>query len=705
MDLSRFAHQVLTGSSLADKLLDVPIDGDGGWRGPVPERPSRDAHLAIAPASSRAPLPKAAQLDDPAARAALLHSFANHELLALELMAHALLRFPDAPVGFRRGLLTVLQDEQAHLRLYLDRLRALGLDFGALPLNGFFWDTVADAPSPLDLVARLSLVFEQANLDFARSFSHIFAEAGDPDSAALLQRVYTDELRHVRHGLGWLRRWKDPALTDWQAWVSRLQEPLGPSRAKGLGYHAASRREVGFDADYVQRLTLWRRSRGRPPALWWMNPLCEIEASGAPLPGRLLRLEQDLALLPAAICPEDDAVLVPALPHPDWMADRAAAGLGLPQLIAVGTGPLPKTDAIDHKRVSALHPWGASPRSDALQARLGDRLTDPSPPASAAVFSKAWSQPLRQALLGQLHDDFPGLLADPGAAGQVVTQLDALDLARAMLTPDGGRCVVKAPWGSAGHGALRVDAGPLPQASQRWVSGLLAQQGALVVEPWLDRVLDLSLHGDILGDGSAKMKGWNLFWADRTGRFTAASAAGMRPWLPGPLARWLSADGQQPDRLEALGARILAAPGAGLGGSGPCRPRGRRRLRLSRRAGRLAAAAPGRDQPPLDPGPLRDGAEPQDPRRAAGLAGPAAGGRPGGHQPGGDGGAPARRIPAPAARGAHGGGHQPAHRPPPGPRSPGGVGRGSGRGPAAPSARRVTGPSRPRKGSWGSPPA
>ena len=54
----------------------------------------------------------------------LLHFFANHELLATELMALVLLKFPDAPAAFRKGVLETLKDEQEHTRLYIERMKA-----------------------------------------------------------------------------------------------------------------------------------------------------------------------------------------------------------------------------------------------------------------------------------------------------------------------------------------------------------------------------------------------------------------------------------------------------------------------------------------------------------------------------------------------------------------------------------------------------
>ena len=72
-----------------------------------------------------------------------------------------------------------------HTRLYLERMQACGLEFGELPVSGYFWRAVSAMESPMDYVAGLSLTFEQANLDFARQFGRGFAAAGDTATAQL----------------------------------------------------------------------------------------------------------------------------------------------------------------------------------------------------------------------------------------------------------------------------------------------------------------------------------------------------------------------------------------------------------------------------------------------------------------------------------------------------------------------------------------
>lgn len=84
--------------------------------------------------------PKVNRLNETDKKAMALHSFANHELLAIEMMASAILLYPhatDEDVRFKRGIVTALKEEQKHLGLYIKRLNELGYQFGDFPLNDF----------------------------------------------------------------------------------------------------------------------------------------------------------------------------------------------------------------------------------------------------------------------------------------------------------------------------------------------------------------------------------------------------------------------------------------------------------------------------------------------------------------------------------------------------------------------------------------
>ena len=205
-------------------------------------------------------MPRFGELDKPGESGRLLHCFANHELLATELMALVLLRFPQAPPAFRRAVLQTLKDEQEHTRWYPARMRQCGVQFGEQPVSGYFWRAISAMETPLDYAAGLSLTFEQANLDFARFYSRGFAQAGDQESAKLLQRIYQDEIGHVACGLKWFRKWKDPSEDDWQAFQRRLKFPYHRNERKAPN----STSKGAWPPDWILDLSTNSRSSRSP---------------------------------------------------------------------------------------------------------------------------------------------------------------------------------------------------------------------------------------------------------------------------------------------------------------------------------------------------------------------------------------------------------------------------------------------------------
>ncbi|MBI3881772.1 MAG: DUF455 family protein, partial [Verrucomicrobia bacterium] len=278
MELRDLAEQILFATTLEEKLRcpAVVTDERPGPAIVAPDAPGRPASLRFKPmAAGKADFPSVHRLENERERGRLLHFFANHELLATELMALVLLRFPDAPAAFRRGVLRTLRDEQEHTRLYLKRMAECGIAFGELPVSGYIWRGVAPMESPADYVAGLSLTFEQANLDFARHFARGFAAVGDADTAKLLDRIYRDEIAHVAYGLKWFRRWKNPGASDWEAFCEQLKFPLTPQRAKGLSLNLEGRRAAGFDAAFIAELEVYAKSKGRTPDVFVFNPFAE----------------------------------------------------------------------------------------------------------------------------------------------------------------------------------------------------------------------------------------------------------------------------------------------------------------------------------------------------------------------------------------------------------------------------------------------
>src|SRR5271165_2839920 len=326
MELREFAEQILFATTLEEKLRcpENITDERPGSAFTAPAAPGRPKELQFkVTGEARNSFPGTKNLEQESERGRLLHFFANHELLATELMALVLLRFPEAPAAFRNGVLQTLKDEQEHTQLYLRRMTECGIQFGELPVSGYFWRSVSVMENPMDYVSSLCLTFEQANLDFARHFSRGFATVGDDTTAKLLEKIYRDEIGHVAYGLKWFRRWKDPGESDWDAFCRQLKFPLSPQRAKGITLNIEGRRAAGLGDAFIAELDVYSQSKGRTPNVFVFNPFAEARiAQGMAFnpTKHQAQLARDLANLPQFLCRQDDIVLVEKRPSVEWLS-------------------------------------------------------------------------------------------------------------------------------------------------------------------------------------------------------------------------------------------------------------------------------------------------------------------------------------------------------------------------------------------------
>lgn len=256
MELRAFAERILLSPTIVEKLapLDTPVTDfapGAAWRIEAPARPE---NLRFAGRKQAPPMPQPKTFRNPVKRALAHHIMANHELQALEVMAFTLCAFPDAPPEFRRGMADIMADEQRHTRMHIERAALLGLTFGDVPVNGYFWEKAQAFTSVLDYLAGLPLTFEGGNLDHTLEFAESFELAGDSRSAALMRVIHRDEIEHVRFGIEWLRKLKSPEQSDWDAYVSHLHFPLKPEKSKGKSFHREPRLAAGLSDEFITQL-------------------------------------------------------------------------------------------------------------------------------------------------------------------------------------------------------------------------------------------------------------------------------------------------------------------------------------------------------------------------------------------------------------------------------------------------------------------
>ncbi len=541
MELRAFAEQVLFATTLEEKLRspDSITDERPGIALVTPDAPSRPQNLIFKPhASGKSEFPGLHRLEQEVERGKLLHFFANHELLATELMALVLLKFPDAPAAFRKGVYQTLKDEQEHTRLYMERMKSCGVELGDFPVSGYFWRCIAPMEHPIDYVAGLCLTFEQANLDFARQFAKSFGQVGDTDTSKLLGKIYRDEIGHVAYGLKWFRRWKNPSESDWEAFCHTLKFPLSPQRAKGLSLNVEGRRAAGLDAEFIAELNVYSQSKGRTPSVYVFNPFAEgriAEGKTYNPTKHQAQLARDLENLPQFLCRQDDIVLVNQKPSVEFLSRIRQAGFPLPEFAELNS-----VRDLQKRKLGSLRPWAWGPDSFELLKPIfasitGEKRADEKRfnPGIAQLYSKAWSADfLRQQISGDNRSEahspltphasrLTDWLCTEDEIGVAVNSLDEAIAAIAKIRSRGHhKIVVKEAFGVAGSNAMRLFEPEILATQQRWMENAFAHKHELVVEPWLEREMDFSIQLEMSASG-LKLCGYTGLLNDARGQFIA----------------------------------------------------------------------------------------------------------------------------------------------------------------------------------------
>jgi uncharacterized ferritin-like protein (DUF455 family) len=217
-------------------------------------------------------MPKRGRGGSERGRLAMLHALAHIEFSAIDLAFDMAGRFGVGfPPEFIDDWFGVGADEAMHFALLDRRLRSLGSFYGAMPAHAGLWEA-ADATAA-DALARLAvvpMVLEARGLDVTPATVARFEAAGDTRSAAIVGRIYQDEIRHVAAGTRWFRigceAQRFEPVSHWKRLVRRhFRGTLKPP------FNDSARDEAGLSREYycglavkgdVQHSPLTRRGVG-----------------------------------------------------------------------------------------------------------------------------------------------------------------------------------------------------------------------------------------------------------------------------------------------------------------------------------------------------------------------------------------------------------------------------------------------------------
>lgn len=516
MQMREAAERILFSQSLEEKLELGPAvasDDEPGKAIVVPDSPGRPPELLMSPKGVKAGFPGVNRMDNDHERGKMMHFLANHELMAAELMALVLLRFPDAPKAYREGVYEAMREEQMHTLMYMRRMRECGISFGELPVNDYFWKLVAPMETPMDFVTRLNLTFEQSNLDFSKYYAGLFRQVGDDGTGAVLEKIYHDEINHVGHGVRWFRKWKQQGDSDWQAFKKSLSFPLAPAKAKGMApFNAEGRRLAGLDEDFISHLEVCEQSRGRTPVVHWFNPNAESHTA-AGLAGRAYQpnrmesaMEQDLEMLIVAWCRTDDMAVLRKRPGNAHLSRLKHFGVELPEIVELSA-----VRDLGERKLGGFRPWAWSPDCCSELAALR--------PQVSGNVAWPWRDALPDWMLGKESgvrlNQMLGLSQGVGEYCTTECEVaEALDRYRSE-----GDVLLKTNFACAGRGHFKLLADTRQDGLDRWLAKQLRPGSGVVVEPWLDRVLDFSCLYEKQVDGNVRYLGMTEMINDANGRF------------------------------------------------------------------------------------------------------------------------------------------------------------------------------------------
>ncbi len=502
MEIRQFAEIILYGKDLTREKLLHPgelTDDFPGQAVLTPSSPGRPSGLDfVSEYQTKKIFPNLNALEKEHERAVMLHFFANHELLAMELMALALLRFPDAPSAFRLGIARTIMEEQRHMTLYISRMNELGLEFGSISVNQFFWKCLSDMKSPLDYVVKMSMTFEQANLDFACFYREKMHKIGDKETASILDSVYEDEIGHVKHGVVWFEKWRDQSVSSWNFYCQNLQFPLSPARAKGVIFDSEARVKAGLDNVFIEQLSVYSASKGRPPNLYWFNPCCELEVQrgkkGFHPVKAIKELEEDCATLCQFLAAKDDIVLSPYKPSIEFLRSLQKVGYDLPQWHIVHGRSL-KLKEFEQNLFGMAKPWGKSPESEHFFAPLATRIKAQNTisydhEVMDELYSKSFTSYLNKKIYENFYD-YRDFFSDPQHLHLISDITEVINIGRNILC-DHEKFVVKLPFGSAGQNAKRFSSVEFSESEENWLKNNLFNNAVAIIEPWYKRCVDIS---------------------------------------------------------------------------------------------------------------------------------------------------------------------------------------------------------------------
>jgi hypothetical protein len=256
--------------------------------------------------------------------------------------------------------------------------------------------------------------------------------------------------------------------------------------------------------------------------IYFFNPTCELSVANGSVnfmaPANLRKFENELSSLPCLLAQREDIVLTQRVPDRQFTERLEKAGITLPFFQSIES--LLSDPVLLSKDKGFLFPWGWSPaahkrlsslKSGCSQEFLNSPICDWRD-IHRELYSRKSALTIVQRIVDKSNLDF---LLQASDIGKVCTDHDQI----IALQQKWGNVVVKSPWSSSGRGLQILRPDQYNQTNRQVITGYLRQQGFVVVEPWHNKVLDLSFQFFSFANSRIEFKGLSTFSTDQSGRY------------------------------------------------------------------------------------------------------------------------------------------------------------------------------------------
>jgi hypothetical protein len=215
----------------------------------------------------------------------------------------------------------------------------------------------------------------------------------------------------------------------------------------------------------------------------------------------LARRNAELAFAWLAIAEEEDFLWTPEACDLAFVGRLAELGLSAPRFVARPEQLLETAESIE------LVPWGWSADMAQLAAAHGFRANAPPIAAVRTANSRLFSL----ALETEWNVGLPEAAA--------LHSIDELRVAIGRITGHEARWVVKAIFGMSGRQRLLGRGLALTDSVANWCAKTLAREGAILFEPWVEKIDEVGIQLDVPALGEPKIAGVVPLLTDATGAY------------------------------------------------------------------------------------------------------------------------------------------------------------------------------------------